>query len=312
MRQDGRMREVDIPAALARNAVTAWGEAGRAYLAALPATVAALAREWDLAVAPAYPLSYHWVAPVTRADGGAAVLKVGVAGAAGLTREAGVLSTFDGRGAVRLLAHDPDRGALLLERADPGTPAAALVPADDAAATAAVAAVARRMHEPPPPGCALPDLSSELADFAAHRTRDPHGRRIPTGLVARAEGLMRELCASTTDQVLLHGDLHHDNVLAASREPWLAIDPRGYVGDAAFDCSPMLYNPGLQRRDEQLTALVPARVEQLADLLDLPRERVHAWGFVMAVLSEVWTAEAPDEPPTRALDVAHLLAAGLA
>ncbi|MFD0747010.1 aminoglycoside phosphotransferase family protein [Phytohabitans flavus] len=106
---------------------------------------------------------------------------------------------------------------------------------------------------------------------------------------------------------MLHGDLHHDNVLRAEREPWLAIDPHGVVGDPGYEAGPMVYNPDPDRREDELLALVPTRVEQLADGMGLPIDRVVAWAFVTAVLSEVWNAEDAGQVGTRALDVALAL-----
>jgi streptomycin 6-kinase len=138
------------------------------------------------------------------------------------------------------------------------------------------------------------------------------GGPLPLDLVTRAGGLMRELCASATVRVVLHGDLHHDNILRATREPWLAIDPHGIVGDPGYDLGALLYNPEPDDRDEALTALVPARVEQLADGLAMPLDRVVAWGFVKALLADVWSTEvwspgADWSPVNRAFDVARLL-----
>src|SRR5690606_28642473 len=99
-----------------------------------------------------YDLSYHWVTAVTRSDGSTAVLKVGVP-TGHLATQAQSLEIFDGDGAVRLLAYDPDRGALLMERAEPGHRVAELVPRRDAEATAALIDVGRRLHRPPPPDC---------------------------------------------------------------------------------------------------------------------------------------------------------------
>lgn len=109
-----------------------------------------------------------------------------------------------------------------------------------------------------------------------------------------------------------YGDLHHDNILRATREPWLAIDPHGIVGDPGYEVGALLFNPDPGNRDEALTALVPSRVEQLADELAMPLDRVVAWGFVKAVLSDVWSVEnqpgsAARSPISRALDVAHRL-----
>jgi streptomycin 6-kinase len=131
---------------------------------------------------------------------------------------------------------------------------------------------------------------------------------MPRGLVEHARGVARELLADAPQARLLHGDLHHDNVLRASREPFLAIDPHGVVGDPAYDTGAWLYNPAPDIRDDALVALVPARVEQLADGLALPVDRVLAWGFVQAVLSASWTCDTREAPDDRALDVAALLA----
>jgi streptomycin 6-kinase len=300
-----------ISEALARNAVIVWGADGARWLADLPATVADIAHDWELTVGAAFELSYHYVVAVTTADGTPAVLKLGVPSGDSLRTEAPALSAFAGRGAVRLLRADLDRGALLLERAEPGTRLRDLVPTRDAEATAAALGIMRRLAVAPPPDCPLPDLLTQGHSFddylAAHGDNGP----LPGAFVARAGGLMRELCASATERVVLHGDLHHDNVLRATREPWLAIDPHGLVGDPGYETTSLLFNPEPGDRDPALTALVPARVEQLADVLAMPVERVVAWGFVKAVLSDVWTAQdwtpgAPS-PASRALDVARLL-----
>lgn len=296
---------------LARNVVDVWGEDGAQWLADLPRMLGEVARDWGLTVGEPFDLSYHYVTAATCRDGTPAVLKLGVPTGTSLRGETAALAAFDGSGAVRVLRADLGRGALLLERAVPGWRARDLVPGRDADATSAVAAVMRRLHVPPPPGCRLPDVLTQAEAFdrylATHRDTGP----LPGALVARAAGLMRELCASATDRVVLHGDLHHDNVLRAERESWLAIDPHGVVGDPGYEVGALLYNPDPDNRDVALTRLVPSRVEQLAAELAMPMERVVAWGFVKGVLSDVWSAEdrgaTGRSPASRALDVARLL-----
>jgi streptomycin 6-kinase len=114
------MPETAVPPALARNAIGVWGEAGARWLAGLPALRAEVARAWGLRLGPPYPLSYHWVAPATRADGTPAVLKLGVPGADHLPVEAATLAAWGGAGAVRLLAYQPEWGALALLPRLPG------------------------------------------------------------------------------------------------------------------------------------------------------------------------------------------------
>jgi streptomycin 6-kinase len=283
-----------LTAALARNVAGTWGAAGERWLADLPALLADLAAGWELTLGAPYDLTFHYVAAVRCADGTPAVLKVGFE----LAVEAAALTAFDGRGAARLLRADPGRGALLLEQVSPGDRLRDLVPAGDAAATEVLAGLMRRLHVPPAPG--LPTVLSQVSALDGHRGA------VPADLVREAAALMRTLSATAGRAAVLHGDLHHDNVLRGTREPWLAIDPHGLVGDPGYEIGSILFNPDPDDRDPALTALVPARLRQLAAALGEPVDRLAAWGFVKAVLSSVWTADAGG-PPSRALDVAHLL-----
>lgn len=300
-----------ITEALRRNVLGAWGEAGARWLADLPRVLDDVARDWDLTVGAPFDLSYHYVVAATRADGTPAVLKLGVPSGDSLREELPALRSFAGRGAVRVLRDDLDRGALLLERAEPGERLRDLVPARDAEATSIAVAVMRRLAEAEPDP-ALPDLVRQADAFDEYLDKHGDSGPLPGDYVARAAGLMRELCASADRRVVLHGDLHHDNILRATRAPWLAIDPHGLVGDPGYETGSLLFNPDPDDLDPALAALVPARVEQLADELSTPRDRVVAWGFVKAVLSDVWTAEAwspgDPSPASRALDVARVLA----
>jgi streptomycin 6-kinase len=285
---------VRILTVLRRNVTGAWGAAGERWLADLPALLAGLAEDWSLTLGEPYDLTFHYVAQVRRADGTPAVLKVGFE----LAVESAALAAFDGRGAARLLRADPDRGALLLEQVSPGGRLRDLVPARDAEATAVLAGLMRELHVPPVPG--LPTVLSQVAALDRHRGA------VPAGLVREAAARMRSLSATATREAVLHGDLHHDNVLRGTREPWLAIDPHGLVGDPGYEVGSILFNPSPDDRDPALTALVPARLRQLSAALGEPADRLGDWGFVKAVLSAVWTADAGGDP-ARALDVAHLL-----
>jgi streptomycin 6-kinase len=301
-----------VPDLLTQNVVATWGEAGSQWLVDLPAILRDLSADWELTPGVPFDLSFHYVTAVTCADGTPAVLKLGVPSGTSLVEESAALGTYQGRGAERLLRADLSRGALLLERVLPGWRARDLVPARDSEATSAAVSVMRLLHQPPPPDCPMPDALTQASAFDEYVTKHGSNGPLPLELVVRARELMHELCASATEHVVLHGDLHHDNILRATREPWLAIDPHGLVGDPGYDVGALLYNPEPDNRDEALTRLVPARVEQLADELAMPVDRVVAWGFVKAVLSDVWSAEvwspsADWTPVSRALDVARAL-----
>ncbi|HEY0452046.1 aminoglycoside phosphotransferase family protein [Actinophytocola sp.] len=298
------MSHVDVPPALRRNVLESWGAAGERWLGELPGLLDAVVDAWSLVVEAPYVLSFNWVAAVRRADGSPAVLKLGVPSSEHLAEEAAALTSFAGAGAVRLLDRDAGRGALLLERAHPGTMLRDLVPARDEEATAVAVGILRRLHVEPAAGGPLPDLVRYGGAFRRLPREHP---LLPRRLVDRADRLFDELCATAPARVVLHGDLHHGNILRAGREPWLAIDPHGVIGDPGYELAPLLYNPDPRHRDDGLLALVPARLEQLADGLGIPLDRAVAWGFVGSVLSEVWTAEGGGTPGGRPLDVARLL-----
>ena len=294
--------DVPVPFGLVRAAHEAWGDVGRRWLAELPGTVRDLVAHWALELGELLPMSIHWVCAVTTAEGRPAVLKVGPPAPGHLPVEAQVLRLFDGSGSVRLLREDQARGALLLERAVPGDALSGLVPGDDEKATAVLVDVLHALHRPAPPD--LSDVLDQRHDLYLHLRTDG---LLPARLVDRAAGLFSELSGDATERVVLHGDLHHDNVLRAERSPWLSIDPHGSAGDPGYDIGSILFNPAHLERDTDLLALLPRRIEQLADGLGMDIDRVVAWGFVKAVLSQVWSCEVPAPRLTRALDVALVL-----
>ncbi len=278
----------ELPAAFVRAVTDVHGEAGARWLRRLPQLRDECARRWRVRLGFAYPLTYHYVVTGERADGMRCVLKLGPPGAA-LAREAAALRWFDGHGAVRLLDADLPRGALLLERAEPGVALTSLVADDDRAATTVAAGVVRALWRPagePPP---LPDVGDLAGAFTRYRSAYRDGGPLPADLVDHAGDVFAELVATTTTRVVLHGDLHHDNVLSASRG-WLAVDPAGVAGDPAYDTASLLHNP-MRLRTGGVGALVTRRTGQLADELHLDRARVTAWGFTKAVLSELWSVE---------------------
>jgi streptomycin 6-kinase len=134
----------------------------------------------------------------------------------------------------------------------------------------------------------------------------------PKALVETAEGLFAELLGSMDEdgQVLLHGDLHHWNILAAQRQPWLALDPKGIVGERAYEVAPFLLNPmpGLLDRP-QPERIMARRIDQLAQELGFDRARLLAWGLAHAVLSAWWSYKDHGHGWEAGLACAELLAA---
>jgi streptomycin 6-kinase len=299
-----------VPDTLARNAAGAWGDRGRRWVSELPRIIDELLCRWSLRFEEPLTMTFHWVAAVSRDDGTPAVLKLGVPGSDHQPVEAATLTAWAGRGAMALLEHDPDRGALLLRRARPGRMLRELVPARDEDATDIAAGVMRLLHAAPVPHSGVPALTDARSSFVRYLLAHPTESALPRRLVEHALGRFDDLVISGPASVVLHGDLHHDNVLSDDTSPtgWVAIDPHGWVGDPAFEIGPFLYNPDPAARSEELLRLVPGRIECLAHALGVLLDRALAWGFVTAVLSEVWSTEdSTHYAPGRALDVALLL-----
>jgi streptomycin 6-kinase len=280
----------NIPPDFARTMREVHGPAGAEWLYRLPALLAYCEQRWSLTILPPFVLSYNYVAPAQRRNGSQLVLKVGYPSAE-LMAEIEALRLYEGRGIAQLLDSDRERGVLLLERLSPGTPLSRVT--DDEQATSIAAGVMRRVWRPAPPEHTFPTVarwSLGLRRLREHfsGTTGP----FPAALVEQAESLFAELLASTPEESLLHGDLHHDNILTAEREPWLAIDPKGLVGEPAYEVGALMRNQLPQPlAGEYASRFLSRRLDQLAEELGLERARLHGWSLAQAVLSAWWSFE---------------------
>lgn len=295
------MNRPPLPAEFQRKLRQVFGSVGVRFAEDLPAILAACERRFAVSAGVPYDLSINYVCAATRYDGSAAVLKVApLHEENSLAAEAEVLRCAAGRGSIRVLDADAGLGALLLEAAVPGTALTRLVlDGHDEVATAIAARVMRGFRHPPPPAHGFPTLADYALAFGGHRHLYGGSGPLPAAAVDTAERLYAELIASQADPVLLHGDLHHDNILAAGGSRpggagWLAIDPKGVVGEPAYEVGAFLRNPWqlLELPDPQ--RLVTRRVDQLAEALELPVERVRGWGYAVNVLSAVWSVDDPN------------------
>jgi streptomycin 6-kinase len=211
---------------------------------------------------------------------------------------------------VRLLASDAEDQALLLEECVPGTPLSAMTVEDDTRATSIACAVMRALWRPPPAEHDFPTMADWNNDL--HRLRPHYGGGtgpFPARIVAEMETLLAELTASAGAPLLIHGDLHQDNIVAARREPWLAIDPKGLIGEPAYEIGPLLFNPQPHLLAmPQPGRILARRIDQCAAELGLDRARVRGWGLVRSVLAAWWHAESFGNVWDPALACAILIA----
>jgi streptomycin 6-kinase len=273
--------------------------AGRDWLAALPEVLTEIAARWSLRLGEPYPGSYvSLVLPATLPDGTAAVLKVQFPDRDS-SHEAAALRLWDGDAAVRLLAHDEPRLALLIERCVPGTPLSDVVP--ELAIATFVDLLPRLWRAPVPPFASAEWEAARWASELVPRWEEA-GRPCERRLVDTAVATLRALAGSQREQVLLNQDLHANNVLRAQRDPWLVIDPKPLIGERELAIAPIVRDYGLGHGRHQ----VVQRLDRLTSALGVDRERARGWSFAKAM---VWAFQ-DDDGMTRHLETARWLLAG--
>jgi streptomycin 6-kinase len=209
---------------------------------------------------------------------------------------------WKGEGAARVLEHAED--VILMERAEAGVSLVdfAREGRDDEASCTMCAVLHQlhrsRVHAPP----ALPSLATWFEPLS--RAVQEHG-----GILRVAAEAALELLASQHDVVVLHGDMHHGNVLRFGSRGWLAIDPKGLIGERGFDYANIFCNP-----DDQ-TAAMPGRLARqisvVAKAADLEPNRLLSWVLAWAGLSAAFSLEDGLAPNTARLEIAELAAAEL-
>lgn len=282
---------MQIPKSLSERVERVHGELGRAWLEQLPALINECRDRWSLKLGqPFANLSYNLALPATGSDGVELVLKLGVP-CRELFTEAAALSVFHGVGAVRLLDHEAPRGILLMERVVPGTPVHKLQSEPEATHTAAT--LMRELWRSPPANHPFTSLAIWFQAFARLRKSFAGGcGPFPAKLIDKAERTFAELNASTVRTAILHGDLHHANILFSAKRGWLAIDPKGICGDPGYEIGPFMLNQLRADDSESATMeILKQRLEIFSEDLAVSPSRLAQWSFCHAVLSALWDFE---------------------
>lgn len=211
---------------------------------------------------------------------------------------------FRDRGVVQVHEHMP--GAALFEKLEPGEPLAALtLEGRDEEATDVLAMMLGRMVPgDPPEGC--PTVEQWAGAFV--RELGSGDERVPRALLGPAQRIYSDLCATQRNPALLHGDLHHYNVLSDRARGWCALDVKGVVGELEYELGAALRNP-LDRPDLFASLdIVERRLEHFSLVLGVDSSRARGWCFAQAVLSAIWSYEdAQAAAAEAALTLAHAL-----
>jgi streptomycin 6-kinase len=211
---------------------------------------------------------------------------------------------YAGRGMARVLRFDRDARVVLMELVEPGE---TLWDVPIERALAAAASVMAKLREGAPDDT-FPDVRAYHRAWPNHLRLYGSPGPIDADLFVMGERLFLELCDSSADHVVLHGDLHYGNVLSSDREGWLAIDPKGLSGEPCYEVGDLFRN----RVEELFEAPDPVaamrwRVEALADMTGFDRERIRLWALSQAVLSEIWNVDDPARAADADLRAARLL-----
>ena len=202
-------------------------------------------------------------------------------------RSGEILEAFEGRGVVRVYEHV--EGALLLERLSPGNALAEMaLDGRDEEATEIIAEVIEKMS-PRRSANAYVRVQDWAKGFERYTASGDE--QIPKDLVEEGQRVYSELCSSQSSPRLLHGDLHHYNILFDSDRGWLAIDPKGVIGEIEYEIGAALRNPYEKPELFTLSSTVERRLKHFASRLNLDFRRALGWGFAQAVLSTIWCVE---------------------
>lgn len=264
-----------------RNILSIYKNKGQLWLESLPQLAQKMAEKYGLSdLEPVADLSYNYVLSGFQGSQ-PVILKLGL-DMEGLKRESVALKAFAKYGAVKLLAQG--EGTLLLERATPGNSLKSLFPSEDPSAIQIACNVMVRLHRAPLALSMFPPIRDWL--FALDKEWD-----VPFSYLLKARTLRDQLLVTSSMVVMLHGDLHHDNILK-NGEDWVVIDPKGVVGDPAYEVAAFIRNPIPELlASTDVVDIISNRIVKFSQLMDFEPQRILDWCFVQAVLAWVWALE---------------------
>ena len=269
----------------ARTIFIVYGKRGIQWLAKLPAIISQSIDRWQLTDLKNYAnLTYNYVLAGTMHNR-PIVLKLRCDHAE-LEKEVAALHAFEDYGCVRVLSHNKALGAVLLERVVPGGSLGSLFPHDDVDATRIAADLIRNLHQASiPEGASFSTLEQTIPTF----NKEPEEL---APFIAHARLLRKQLLATQSKRVLLHGDFHQDNILQSGDNHWLAIDPEGVIGDPYYDLAVYMRNPLKELvTAKNIQTILINRITTFAVLLEYDRQRILDWTYLQTVTSAYWSIE---------------------
>ena len=269
-----------------------YNDEGKEWLNSLPEIIAKIATEHSLSgLTPVNNMTFNYVASGYQNDK-PIILKIGMNSKA-LTKEATCLKAFAKHATAEVIAND--HNMIIMQRAVPGSTLKDYFPDNDIDATKILCESIKELHK-----ASIPESHNFYHLSELFKTLDQK-LDIPDEILSKAKHLRDKLLSTTTEEVLLHGDLHHDNILKNGDRPvdrslgvggWLVIDPKGFIGDPAFEPAAYLCNPIPELLQEnQPREIIENRINICSAELGIDSQRIADWLYAKSVLCWAWSLE---------------------
>lgn len=274
------------------NITNLFADKGQKWLDSIPNIVSILSKLWNLTdITPVNNMTFNYVAKAIRDNKYPVVIKVSCDEYL-IRDEVKALEHFAGSGTVKLLDHDEQYHALLLEQAVPGITLKEFRKQDLDSTMDYYIHVMNDLHNRP-----CPDLTRfpEIKKWPKAFDR-VDADKMPPGLLNKAKNLAENLVKTQGKKILLHGDLHLDNILQ-NNDNWLAIDPKGIIGEAEFEIAAFDFIADYElESDQDLAQLYHDRLELIATKSNLDLDRIKGWCTVRLALAIAWSIEDNIDP----------------
>jgi len=245
-------------------------------------------------------MTYHFVAKAETESHQKVVLKIGFDKNL-IESEKKSLMFFNGEGAVGLIDFNDEYNAILIEQAIPGYALKSIYPDQFEVAICAYSETIHKLHNKKLPVLHSFPYISDWLKAIDEANKD----KLPRNLMEKAIKLKNKLLNTISNEKLLHGDLHHDNILQQGNE-WVVIDPKGVVGDIEFEAAAFDFITISELANQDAKEIMYSRIEQVARKSNLKYQRLIDWTYVRLILMSVWMIEDNGEP-TRPIKMAELL-----
>ena len=277
-----------IPNELVTHTLAMCGTRGEQWLDALPNLIRKLEEKWSIKVGEAFPaVEFNYVAQSMVANGEHAVIKISPPfDNDEIFSEAKFLKTLNGRGTVKLIAEDRATRSILLEWVGPGKNLTELFTGDELAAIdPAINVLEKIMSHVPDDITDTISLDDWFDGLRRYSETD-----FPKIYAEKALDIYAELSSENVRTYYLHGDFHPGNIVSATREPFLAIDPKGIIGPIGYEIAVFLNNfHWWQEELEDIRNRLDNAIRKFSSAFQIGPEELRQWAFAQMVLGAWWT-----------------------